>query len=165
MGISLICFISYNGDYNALLVGMVHVVIFAHPPGIVLMQTMQMRTSAQSLWCEDLCHYKQIITTDLKPQESFGEFDKFFLDLQKVQEIIRKHHQTFLQLFGMTYCNAILPNGKLSLCAYCITYGKVFGGNSKTFFMFWLFPENGSISERTVCPCLHILYVHSWSNC
>ena len=27
----------------------------------------------------------------------------FFLDLQKVQGIIRKHHQTFLQLFGMTY--------------------------------------------------------------
>ena len=39
----------------------------------------------------------------LKPQDSFGEFDKFFLDLQKVQENIRKHHQTFLQLFGMTY--------------------------------------------------------------
>ena len=52
----------------------------------------------------------------LKPQDSFGEFDNFFLDLQKVQDIIRKHHQTFLQLFGMTYCNAILPNGKLSLC-------------------------------------------------
>ena len=52
----------------------------------------------------------------LKPQDSFGEFDKILLDLQKVQEIIRKHHQTFLQLFGMTFCNAILPNGKLSLC-------------------------------------------------
>ena len=52
----------------------------------------------------------------LKPKDSFGEFNKFFLDFQKVQEIIRKHHQTFLQLFGMTYCNAILPNGKLSLC-------------------------------------------------
>ena len=52
----------------------------------------------------------------LKPQDSFGEFDNFFLDLQKVHEIIRKHHHTFLQLFGMTYCNAILPNGKLSLC-------------------------------------------------
>ena len=33
-----------------------------------------------------------------KPQDSFGEFGIFFLDLQKVQEIIRKHHQTFLQL-------------------------------------------------------------------
>ena len=32
----------------------------------------------------------------LKPQDSFGEFYKNFLDLQKVQEIIRKHHQTFL---------------------------------------------------------------------
>ena len=34
----------------------------------------------------------------LKPQESSDEFDNFsFLELQKVQEIIRKHHQTFLQ--------------------------------------------------------------------
>ena len=42
----------------------------------------------------------------LKPQDSFGEFEeKKILDLQKVQEIIRKHHQTFLQLFWMTYCN------------------------------------------------------------
>ena len=30
-----------------------------------------------------------------------------------------------------------------------ITYGKVFGG-TPNIFMFWLFPENGSISERTV---------------
>ena len=30
-----------------------------------------------------------------------------------------------------------------------ITYGKVFGG-IPNIFMFWLFPENGSISERTV---------------
>ena len=53
----------------------------------------------------------------LQPQDSLGEFKKkILLDLQKVQEIIKKHHQTFLQLFGMTYCNAILPNGKLSLC-------------------------------------------------
>ena len=79
----------------------------------------------------------------LKPQDSFGEFDKFFLDLQKVQGIIRKHHQTFLQLFWMTY--AILPSGKLSL----YIYGKVFGG-TPNIFTFWLFSENGSISERTV---------------
>ena len=38
----------------------------------------------------------------LKPQD-FGEFNNFFLDLQKVPEIIRKHHQTFLQLSWMTY--------------------------------------------------------------
>ena len=30
-----------------------------------------------------------------------------------------------------------------------ITYGKVFGG-LRTFFMLWLFPEKGSILERTV---------------
>ena len=35
----------------------------------------------------------------LKPQDSFGEFNNLFLDLQKVQEIIRKHHQTFLAHF------------------------------------------------------------------
>ena len=49
----------------------------------------------------------------LKPQDNFGELNKFFLDLQKVQEMIRKHHQTFLQLFWMTYCNAILPSSNL----------------------------------------------------
>ena len=54
-------------------------------------------------------------SNELKPQDSFGEFDNLLLDLQKVQgiQIIRKHHQTFLQLFGRTYCNAILPNDKL----------------------------------------------------
>ena len=35
-----------------------------------------------------------------------------------------------------------------------ITHGKVFGGGgggggTPNIFMFWLFPENGSISERT----------------
>ena len=57
-----------------------------------------------------------ILMTMLKPQDSFGEFNKFFLDLQKVHEIIRKHHQTFLKLFWLTYCNAILPSGIFSLC-------------------------------------------------
>ena len=32
-----------------------------------------------------------------------------FLDFHKVQKIIRKHHQTFLQLFWMTYCNTYCP--------------------------------------------------------
>ena len=58
-----------------------------------------------------------------KPQDSFGEFNNFFLDLQKVQEIIRKHHQTFLQLFGMTYCNM-----QWQIIIVYITYGKVMGG-------------------------------------
>ena len=62
------------------------------------------------------CAYFAHLGTELQPQDSFGEFNKICLDLQKVQEIIRKHHQTFLQLFGMTYCNVILPYGKLSLC-------------------------------------------------
>ena len=35
----------------------------------------------------------------LKPQDSFGESNNIFLDLQKVQEIIRKHRQTFPQCF------------------------------------------------------------------
>ena len=47
---------------------------------------------------------------NLKPQDSFGEFNNFFLCLQKVQKIIRKHHQTFLQLFWMTCCPTMLPN-------------------------------------------------------
>ena len=100
----------------------------------------------------------------LKPQDRFW-WIKFFLilDLQKVQEIIRKHHQTFMQLFWMTYmvmqyC-AVTRSGILSLCkkkytctymymymyAY-ITYGRVFGGDfrSPNNFMFWSFPENGA---------------------
>ena len=44
---------------------------------------------------------KSPVKIGLKPQDSFGEFNQFFVDLQKVQEIIRKHHQTFLQLFSM----------------------------------------------------------------
>ena len=57
-------------------------------------------------------------TLILKPQDSFGEFEEEKkIDLQKVQEIIKKHHdETFLQLFWMTYRNAILPSGKLLLC-------------------------------------------------
>ena len=43
---------------------------------------------------------------------SFGEFEKNFLDLQKVQEIIRKHHQTPPAIV----LNDILSSGKLSLC-------------------------------------------------
>ena len=43
--------------------------------------------------------------------------------------------------------NAILPRGK-TIIMY-ITYGKVFGG-TPNILMFWIFPENGSISEQTV---------------
>ena len=71
----------------------------------------------------------------LKPQDSFGEFNNFYLYLQKVQEIIRKHHQTFLQLFGMTYCNAILPNGNHYVHNLD---GKVFRG-TPNIFMFGYF--------------------------
>ena len=31
-------------------------------------------------------------TLHLKPQDSFGKFVKFFLDLQKVDHAIKKHH-------------------------------------------------------------------------
>ena len=44
--------------------------------------------------------FKVLINPYLKATRcSFGEFHKFFLDLQKVQEIIRKHQQTFMQWF------------------------------------------------------------------
>ena len=41
-----------------------------------------------------------------------------------------------------------------------ITYGKVGGGGGgdSENFMFWLFPENGSISERTVKRALMVSY-------
>ena len=58
-------------------------------------------------------------TEYLKPQDSFREFHNFFLDLQKVQEIIRKHHQTFMELlWNLNYiwlCN-IAQWQILSLC-------------------------------------------------
>ena len=71
-----------------------------------------------SLKINNIKHYafQQLTTSKLKPKESFGEFDNIFLDFQKVQEIIIKHNQTVLQLFWMTYCIAILPCGKSSLC-------------------------------------------------
>ena len=52
----------------------------------------------------------------LKPQDSFGRFGKNFLDHQKVDHTIRKHHETHRQLFLMTCCNVIIPNNKISLC-------------------------------------------------
>ena len=89
----------------------------------------------------------------LKPKDSFGEFDNFFLDLQKVQEIIRKHHQTFLQIVwnDILKCNI----AQWQIIIMYITYGEVFGG-TPNIFMFWLFPENGSISERTVNRALMV---------
>ena len=42
------------------------------------------------------------------PKLSCGEFNNFFLNLKKKQEIIRKRHQTFLQMFWMTYRNVII---------------------------------------------------------
>ena len=57
------------------------------------------------------CNFLKVVNvkrkSNLKPQDGFGEFKKKILDLQKVQEIIRKHHQTFLQLCGMTYCHYV----------------------------------------------------------
>ena len=88
-----------------------------------------------------------ITIVPLKPQDSFGELGIFFLDLQKVQEIIRKHHQTFCKIAfnDKLQCNI----AQWQIIIMYITYGKVFGG-TPNIFMFWLFLENGSISERTV---------------
>ena len=42
----------------------------------------------------------KVVFNLLKPQDSFGEFKKKkLLIFRTVQEIIRKHHQIFLQLF------------------------------------------------------------------
>ena len=47
----------------------------------------------------------------------------------------------------------------------CITYGKVFGG-TPNIFMFWLFPENGRISERTANRGINSSYnpIKFWIN-
>ena len=42
-------------------------------------------------------------------------------------------------------------------CVHIITYGKVFRG-TPNIFMFWLFSENGSISERIVNRTLICMY-------
>ena len=77
-----------------------------------------------SIWdiCNSTCcntreiydHNLNIYT--LKPQDSFGRFVNNFLDLQKVDHTIRKHHYTHQQLFWLTCCNVIISNIKLSLC-------------------------------------------------
>ena len=72
-------------------------------------------------------------------QNYAGEFNKFFLDLPKVQGIIKKHHQTILQLFYHYVHNLWQSVG-----------GGGGGEGTPTKFMFWLFSENGSISDRTV---------------
>ena len=36
--------------------------------------------------------YLELVMNKLKPQDSFGRFVKFFIDLQKVDHTIRKHH-------------------------------------------------------------------------
>ena len=61
-------------------------------------------------------------------------------------------------------CKCVLPALDLRSLQYLkvlanisyISYGKVFGG-TPNIFMFWLFPENGSISERIV----NTLIVHT----
>ena len=76
-------------------------------------------------WVETLILPRDV----LKPQDSFGEFHNFFLNLQKVQEIIRKHHQTFMQLFWMTYCKSGNIRGTLIFADFAQNSASA---NSKT---------------------------------
>ena len=84
----------------------------------------------------------------LKPQDSFGEFDNFFLD--RSSESAGNHQKTPSDLLAIVW-NDILSCSiaQWQIIIMYITYGKVFGG-TPNIFMFWFFPENGSISERTV---------------
>ena len=76
----------------------------------------------------------------LKPQDSFGEFNNFFLYLQKVQEIIRKHHQIFLayMLVRMAYCNAILPSVQIIVMLHNL-WQSVSGGLHVIFMFLVIF--------------------------
>ena len=78
-----------------------------------------------------------VLSYILKPEDSFGEFNN---KNSWSSESAGNHQKIPSDLPGMTHCNAILPNDKLSLYMY-ITYGKVFGG-TPNIFMVWLFPEN-----------------------
>ena len=86
-----------------------------------------------------------------KPQDSFGEFNKLFLDLQKVQEIIKKttirpscNRLEWHIVFVMQYC-------PMANYHYVHNLWQRVRGDSKHFYVFGLiFPGNGSISERTV---------------
>ena len=66
----------------------------------------------------------------LKPQVSFGEVDKFFLDLQKMQEFIRKHHHT--KCFEW---HIVMQIAQWQIIIMYITYGKMFGGDSEHFYV------------------------------
>ena len=86
----------------------------------------------------------------LKPQDNFGEFNNFF---SWSSESAGNHQKTpsdlpAIVLKDILY-NAILPSGKSSLCTLHNLWQSVRGG-TPNILMFWLFPENGSISERTV---------------
>ena len=113
----------------------------------------------------DHSNYFRVLDT-WKPQYSFGELGIFFLDLQKVQEIIRKHNLTFLQLLWMTNnCNAILPSCKLSLYT-CITYGKVFGGTVLVISWKWDCPNLFSTFTVEFVKWLspHPIHIVVWGN-
>ena len=71
----------------------------------------------------------------------------FFLIFRKCRKssenTIRPSCNCFEIHIVMQYCP-----GKIIIMYIIITYGKEFGG-TPNIFMFWIFPENGNISERT----------------
>ena len=98
-----------------------------------------------SIICIGHTQYLMYEMLGLKPRDSFGEFDNIFSWSSESAGNHQKSPSDLPAIVWNNYCNAILPNGKLSLCIY----GKVFGG-TPNIFMFWLYPENWTISERTV---------------
>ena len=93
-------------------------------------------------------------TKILKPQDSFGEFNSiFFLIFRKCRKssenTIRPSCNCFEWHILLQYC----PVANYHYTCMYITYGKVFGG-TPNILMFWIFPDNGSISEWTVSRAL-----------
>ena len=86
----------------------------------------------------------------LKPQDSFGEFSK---KNSWSAESAGNHQKTpsdlpaivLKDIIVMQYC----PVANYHYVHNLWAMAKCLGGTPK-IFMFWLFPENGSISERTV---------------
>ena len=58
---------------------------------VLLSDLVEMGEGERSHGIDGLCR-REKLKVHLKPQDSFGRFVKSFLDLQKVDHIIRKHH-------------------------------------------------------------------------
>ena len=83
----------------------------------------------------------------LKPQDSFGEFKNYF---PWSSESAGNHQKTPSDIPAIVLNDILKCNiAQCQIIIMYLTYGKVFGG-TPNIYMFWLFSENGSNSERII---------------